>query len=149
MTSDNVLANFSMQRKLLSVFNRSVEGEYITALQEKHIHNRPCFLQRNSVIVGDFVLIKEESIQRVKWHKGKIMELIHGNDGQVREVKLNIYQTKLKKNCYYELSLSVNSTIRNCKRTTRNCRNHSTFKTPSWCWYYLSNDHKLNWKGAM
>ena len=50
ITSDNVQANFSMQRKLLSVFKRRFEAEYITALQERHIYNRPRLLQDNSVM---------------------------------------------------------------------------------------------------
>ena len=33
----------------------------------------------------------------MKWCKGKIIELIRGNDSKVRGVKLNVYQTKLKK----------------------------------------------------
>ena len=33
----------------------------------------------------------------MKWRKGKIIEVIRGNDGKVRGVKLNVYQTKLKK----------------------------------------------------
>ena len=33
----------------------------------------------------------------MKWRKGKIIELIRGNDGKVRGFKLNVYQTKLKK----------------------------------------------------
>ena len=33
----------------------------------------------------------------MKWRKGKIIELIRGNDDKVRGIKLNVYQTKLKK----------------------------------------------------
>ena len=33
----------------------------------------------------------------MKWHRGKIIELIRGNDGKVTGVKSNVYQTKLKK----------------------------------------------------
>ena len=33
----------------------------------------------------------------MKWHKGKVIELIRGNDGKVRGVKWTVYQTKLKK----------------------------------------------------
>ena len=66
MTSDNVRAKISMQRKLLPVLKKRFEAEYITALREKHIYNRSLFLQENSVIVGDVVLIKEESISRMK-----------------------------------------------------------------------------------
>ena len=49
MTSDNVRAIISMQRKLLSVFKKRFEAEYITALIEKHIYNRPRFSQGNTV----------------------------------------------------------------------------------------------------
>ena len=86
-----------MQRKLFSVFKKRFEAEYITALQEKYIYNRPRFLQDNSIIVGDVVLIKKESIPRMKWGKGKIIELIRGNNGKIIGVKLNVYQTKLKR----------------------------------------------------
>ena len=86
-----------MQRKLFSVFKKRFEAEYITALQEKYIYNRPRFLQDNSIIVGDVVLIKKESIPRMKWRKGKIIELIRGNNGKIIGVKLNVYQTKLKR----------------------------------------------------
>ena len=97
MTIDNVRANFLMQTELLSVFKKRFEAEYITALREKHIYNRPYVLQDNSVIVSEVVLIKEERIPRMKWRKGKIFELIRGDGDKVRGVKLNVYQTKLKK----------------------------------------------------
>ena len=80
MTSDNVRGNFSMQTKLLSVFKKRFEAEYITVLREKHIHNRPRFLQDKSIIVGNVVLIKEKSIPRMKCRKVKIIELILGNE---------------------------------------------------------------------
>ena len=68
---------------------RRFEAEYITALREKHIYERPRFLQDNSVTVSDVVLIKEESIPRMKWCKGKIIALILGIDRKVRGIKLN------------------------------------------------------------
>ena len=61
------------------------------------VYNRPRFLQDNSVIIGDVVLIKEENIPGMTWRKGKIIELICENDGKIRGVILNVYQTKLKK----------------------------------------------------
>ena len=54
----------------------------------------------NKVTVSDEALINEESILRMKQIKRKIIELISGINGQVRGVKLNIHQTKLKKTCY-------------------------------------------------
>lgn len=60
----------------------------------------------NKATVGDEALINKDSILRMKQIKGKIIELISEINGQVRGVKLNINQTKLKKTCY-----SVNHTI--------------------------------------
>ena len=97
MTIDNVRAIFLMQSKLLSVLKKRFEAEYINALREKHIYNRPHFLQDNSVIFSEVVWIKEESIPGMKWSKREIIELIHWNDDKVRGIKLNVYQTKLKK----------------------------------------------------
>ena len=37
----------------------------------------------HNIIIGDGVSMKEESIPRMKLHKGKIIELISGNDGMV------------------------------------------------------------------
>ena len=52
MTSDNVQGNTLMQRKLLSVFKKRFEEEYITVLQEKHIYKRPRFLLDNTVFLA-------------------------------------------------------------------------------------------------
>ena len=52
MTSDNVQGNILMQRKLLSVFKKRFEEEYITVLQEKHIYKRPQFLLDNTVFLA-------------------------------------------------------------------------------------------------
>ena len=41
-----------MQRKLLSVFKKRFEAEYMAALREKHIYNRPRFLQDNNSILS-------------------------------------------------------------------------------------------------
>ena len=43
----------------------------------------------------------------MKWCKGKIIELIRGNDGKVKGVKLNVYQTKLKKTVVINLPLQL------------------------------------------
>ena len=62
MTSGHVSANALMQRKLLSIFKRRLEAEYIKASREKHIYNRPRYLQDSSIIVCDVALIKEETL---------------------------------------------------------------------------------------
>ena len=49
----------------------------------------------------------------MKWRKGKIIELITGNDGKVKGVKLNVYKNKTKENCCYKSTPSVNRTNRN------------------------------------
>ena len=67
------------------LYLKSVSKQGTLQLYKKSIYNRPRFLQGNSAIVGDVVLIKEESIPRMKWHKGKIIELILGNNTRLEE----------------------------------------------------------------
>ena len=57
-TSDDVRANVMVLRKLLTIFGKRFEAEYIIALREKHIK-----------IIGDTFLIKEES---TPWNDAKI-----------------------------------------------------------------------------
>ena len=49
----------------------------------------------------------------MKWHKGKI----NGNKGKVRRVKLNVYQTKLKKTVFINrpIQLKVSFEITNSR----------------------------------
>ena len=67
----------------------------------------------------------------MKWSKGKIIEVIRGNDGKVRGVKLNVYQTKLKKTVVINRPRQLIVPFEYCKQTTRTRRNDSTFKITS------------------
>ena len=40
--------------------------------------------------VGDLVLVKEEGVSRMRWHKGRTEKLIRGNDSLVRRVELKV-----------------------------------------------------------
>ena len=43
----------------------------------------------------------------MKWRKGKIIELISGNDDQTTGIKSNVYQTKLKKTVVINRNLQL------------------------------------------
>ena len=65
--------------------------------------------------------------------KGKIIELIRGNDDKVRRVKLNVYQTKPRKTVVINrpLQLIVPFEIASeSPEPARTRRNDSTFKSP-------------------
>ena len=57
-------------------FKQRFINKYVTALQERH-----CYYQnkrkgiKNNIKIGDVVLVNEEKISRLKWHKGKITSL--------------------------------------------------------------------------
>lgn len=58
ITSDDVRKTFKHQQKTLELFKKRFEEEYIIALREKHIYNRPNYSKNNNVIIDDVVLIK-------------------------------------------------------------------------------------------
>ena len=67
-------------------------NKYLTALQERHYYQDKRKGIKNNLEIGDAVLIKEEKISRLKWHKSKIKNLIKSKYGLVRGVELAIYQ---------------------------------------------------------
>ena len=142
-----------MQRKLLSVFKRSFEAEYITVLREKHIYNKPRILQDDSVITDNVVLIKIDSISRMKWHKGKIIQLICGNHGKVKRNKLKVYQRRLKKtvviNPHLQLVVPFEIVNETPEPTEMKELSNQRCDVCQNCRYYLSNDCKLNSKGIV
>ena len=42
------------------------------------------------LLLGDVVLIKDDSFKRNPWKKGKVDQLIHGEDGHVRGAVLKV-----------------------------------------------------------
>ena len=69
---------------IVSHFWKRWKNEYLTSLREFH---RTFGNNNQNINVGDVVQIQEDS-PRVNWKLAVIEELVHGNDGMVRSVKL-------------------------------------------------------------
>ena len=78
-------------------FKQRFINEYLTALQERHYYyqNKRKGIKNNTKI-GDVVLVKEEKISRLKWQKGKIINLIKSKNWIVHGVELAIYHKPSK-----------------------------------------------------
>ena len=69
--------------------------EYLNALRERHqVHLNP---GQRSPSVGDVLLVKGESAIRGKWLMGHVTRLVTGNDGIVREVKLQTSHREIER----------------------------------------------------
>ena len=71
-------------KQVISHFKKRFYDEYIISLHERHCYDRSksnneCKLQKDEV-----VLIKQNNVPRLKWHKGRICSFIHGNDKLIR-----------------------------------------------------------------
>ena len=85
-------------QKVFEHFRKCFVNEYLTALQERHYyHQQHNSSSSNKLQIGDVVLLKDSNKNRLKWHKGKIVELLKGKDNVTRGVQLTIYQPKLNK----------------------------------------------------
>ena len=64
--------------------------EYLVSLQSRHKWKD---IQRNMEL-DDIVLLKEPNMQRNQWPLGRIVDVLPGNDGLVRTVKVKIASAK-------------------------------------------------------
>ena len=77
---------FKNRSKIKNEFIKRWESEYLTSLREQHkkLNNLDW---ENSIKLNDIVLIQSE-LPRLQWPLGRVIELLPGDDGVVREVKL-------------------------------------------------------------
>ena len=85
--------------------------EYLNALRERHqVHLNP---GQRSPSVGDVLLVKGESAIRGKWLMGHVTRLVTGNDGIVREVKLQTSHREIERllRLLYPMELACHTEI--------------------------------------
>ena len=71
--------------------------DYALALQERHSYQRRKSNNTYVLKVNDIVLVKSDNAPRLSWRKGKIEELIYGDDKLVCGADIRVYQDNLGK----------------------------------------------------
>ena len=78
---------------LLEHFWKRWIAEYLINLRDFHSHRRKT--SRSKLVeVGDVVVIHDDNLSRSKWKTGVVEELIQGEDGEVRGVKVRTLTNK-------------------------------------------------------
>jgi hypothetical protein len=77
------------QKKLLEQFTKFWKREYLLNLREHHA-NKKCQKPGVSVEVGDIVILRNDSTNRVFWKLAIVQELLPGSDGQVRAAVVRV-----------------------------------------------------------
>ena len=66
--------------------------EYLLELHEHHLYNhKGNYDEMCKLLVGDVVLIRDDSFKRMEWKRGKVEELISGDDKKVRGALLKVH----------------------------------------------------------
>ncbi|GFX92391.1 integrase catalytic domain-containing protein [Trichonephila clavipes] len=82
--SDNRLSRWQCTTKCVQTIWKRWKNDYLNYLQQR---NKWQF-EKNNVVVGGLVLLKENDLPPCKWAMARILEVIYGTDGKVR-VSLN------------------------------------------------------------
>ena len=107
LTHSNANLRFEHLANLQREFWKRWSIEYLTALRERHIHTTGG-VKRNTIKVGDIVLIHSDVEKRINWHMAKVIRLLPGRDGLVRaaEIKTKLGKTNRSINKLYLLETS-------------------------------------------
>ncbi|GFX49470.1 integrase catalytic domain-containing protein [Trichonephila clavipes] len=82
--SDNRLSRWQYTTKCVQTLWKRWKNDYLNHLQQR---NKWQF-EKNNVAIGYLVLLKENDLPPCKWAMARILEVIYGNDGKIRVVKL-------------------------------------------------------------
>jgi len=123
MPNDNhfdVLSNYaSLMKKrkhhyrLRENFTKQWRREYLTGLRETHSRHRR-EASKDVAVVGDIVILKDDTTKRVFWKLAVIGELLTGKDGQARAAVVKVInsdgrQTRLRHSLKHLIPLEVRS----------------------------------------
>ena len=86
-THTDILKTIEAREKLVNQFRDLWYNDYLISLRE-HCKDLYDINYSNKINVGDVVLVKSPAKTRPCWDLGRVMELIPGDDGKVRSVKL-------------------------------------------------------------
>ena len=82
-----LLRRFRYLARLRSHFWNRWHREYLTDLREQHRGGKG---HNARITVGEVVLVDEDNVQRSDWKIGKVVQLIEGQDRQVRGARVKL-----------------------------------------------------------
>lgn len=97
------------RQKMLTHFWQRWQNEYLTTLQERKKWRR----EKQGLKVGHLVLIRDENLPPTQWKLGRIVELIPGSDGLVRNVLIKTAKGEFKRPVQKICVLPVDSEEKN------------------------------------
>ncbi|VDI80005.1 Hypothetical predicted protein [Mytilus galloprovincialis] len=95
-STDKLLKMWKKGQKLLDSFWTMWRDEYLLSLRERTQTKLKCGRVKSpyAPIVGDVVIIKD-NLPRGVWKLGRLVQLIHSNDGEIRSAKVVLSSRKV------------------------------------------------------
>ena len=92
VSSEKLNNRYKYLRKILEHYRNRFFKEYLTELHQHHLYTRGKgnYDEYCRLLLGDVVLIKDDSLKQNFWSKGKVEKLIVGKDGEVRGALLKV-----------------------------------------------------------
>ena len=102
MNASQVLKHHIHLCKIIKDYWRRFSNTYLNELFQHHLYRKSNHSNVKSPTAGDLVLIRYDNIiPRCQWRMGRIEELIPGQDGLMRGVKLKVVsKTGMSTTCY-------------------------------------------------
>ena len=79
---------YTVLKQVFEHFNNRFFNEYINSLHVRHCYDRKNVSDECKLRIGEIVLIKQENMPRLKWHKVRVMNFTVGQDKLIRGVTL-------------------------------------------------------------
>ena len=90
-TRESLTARYRYHQTIIDHYWKRFSKEYLLELHQHHLNShKGNYEELCKVLLGDVVLIKDDSFKRNCWRKGKVHELVRGEDGQVRGAVLKV-----------------------------------------------------------
>ena len=92
--SRNVLTNrYRYLQNIIDHYWKRFSREYLSELREHHVYTccKGNYDEFCKLLLGDVVLIRDDALKRNMWKKGKVEQLIYGEDNVIRGAVLKVY----------------------------------------------------------
>ena len=90
-TTESVNARYRYLQTIIDHYWKRFSKEYLLELHQHHLNSRKgSYDELGEHLLGDVVLIKDDATKRKVWKKGRVEQLVRGNDGKVRGAVLKV-----------------------------------------------------------